>query len=155
MNGLLKNNVAFGLDIRQGLSDLLASGVAAFRLPRICKLLGCDFHQTSQYLEVAFQRATGATVGVLDEDDWKFQSPWQQGSRHVPFLFGKESNQRKMCFDSSLRHFLSLRGNKPIQNRYKTLQNYSDSAVCCPQSSIPNIAPATPTGTTTTTCENM
>lgn len=31
----------------------------------ICKLLGCDFHQTSQYLEVAFQRATGATVGVV------------------------------------------------------------------------------------------
>ena len=31
----------------------------------ICKLLGCRFHQTPQYLEVAFQRATGATVGVV------------------------------------------------------------------------------------------
>ena len=94
MNALLKNNVAFGLDIRQGLSDLLASGVAAFRLPRICKLLGCDFHQTSQYLEIAFQRATGATVGVLD-DDWKFQSPWQQAVDMCPSCLEKRAIKEK------------------------------------------------------------
>ncbi|CAJ1460430.1 unnamed protein product [Effrenium voratum] len=31
----------------------------------ICKLLGCRFHQSSRHLEVAFQKATGATVGVV------------------------------------------------------------------------------------------
>lgn len=47
---------------------------------RICKLLGCHFHQTPQYLEVAFQRATGATVGA-----WSFKEIVMSQSCHSHF----------------------------------------------------------------------